>query len=75
MEKKAEDAKFLDKLFNDNISDDSDVQKQYRDEQYDAMRGRLEEDDMVRDNFINNLELPKYDGEENPTTVKDDLLA
>lgn len=65
----------MDNLFNDKISDDSENAQKQQDEQYEEMRGRLEDDDEARENFMNNLELPKYDGEENPILIKNDLLA
>ena len=39
------------------------------------MREKLEGDREARDNFINELELPRYDGEENPSKVLEELLA
>ena len=39
------------------------------------MRGRLVEDQSALDSFMKNLDLPKYDGEENPADVKEELLA
>lgn len=75
MERNANDAKFLDVLFNDKISDDSDHQDKLREEKYDQMKERLEDDDTAKNNFFDNLSLPRYNGDEDPTQLKDQLLA
>lgn len=56
--KQAEDAKFLDGLFNDNLSEDTDRQELVREEQYDNIRDQLNQNDAAADNFLLHLDLP-----------------
>lgn len=74
LDKQVKNAKFLDELFNDKISQLSDDIKDFREDEYDKLRYDLN-DDFKNDNFFNNLQLPKYDVEnENPKAIRKEMM-
>ena len=55
LDKQVKDARFLDELFNDNISQDSEKAEEARINQYNTIKNRIDRDATAERNFYDNL--------------------
>ena len=63
-------AQFLDGLFGDNLSDDSNRQEEVRKDQYNELKDQITYNPDYANDFLNNLALPEYQPDENPEDIK-----
>ena len=64
--KQDDDAHFLEELFQDDLSHDTDQQQEVRYDQYKSIKKNINKNKDLGNNFLDALNLPKFDPNENP---------
>ena len=73
-EKMEKDAKFLEDLFQENLSEDTERQTKVRNQQAEQIRKEVKGNTEMGQKFIKHLKLPEFDANEEPSKVKFDVL-
>ena len=74
VKKQEEDAAFLDEMFQDNLSDDTEHQDDVRKDQIRSIKKDLRDRPGLQETFMKNLTLPEFDPNEDPRKLKNQLM-